>query len=112
MTQQWNSEELSELIQEKYQSGKTLTEVKEQLLSHGFALADVDPVIQTIRSTENARKMKIGMPLILFGAMLCLSGFLIACLSTEHNTLFHVGLYGLTGVGSLLILVGLMLILG
>ena len=112
MAQPLHTEDLSKLIQEKYQSGKTLTEVKEYLLNQGVALSDIDPIIQSIRSTENARKMRIGMPFVLFGALLCLSGFLIACLSTEHNAVFHFGLYGLTGVGSLLVLVGLMLLLG
>lgn len=64
------------------------------------------------RKTSLALRTNLGFKIILWGAIILLISGLIALFAPLTDTAFHIIMYGLTSLGSCMIMYGLYLVLG
>lgn len=104
--------EAEAIAENNIKAGKTAAEVKTILVSKGISDTEAEMISLQVRATYLTAQRKKGMPLLAIGAMCCIGGFLITALSAHTGTLFHIGLFGFTGVGATLLIIGLVFVLG
>ncbi|MCW5909068.1 MAG: hypothetical protein KIS94_14480 [Chitinophagales bacterium] len=92
--------------------GKSEEEIERQLWQQGYNPEEICTMLKPLRDARYEKHRKIGLPLLLFGALLCVIGFAVTCFASHGTFEFHFGLYGMTGVGATSVMAGLFLIVG
>lgn len=102
------NEEMHQLLAQ----GKSEEEIERQLWQQGYNEEAICAMLKPLRDARYEKQRRIGLPLLLLGALLCVTGFAVTYFASHGTLGFHIGLYGLTGVGATSVMVGLFLIVG
>ncbi len=107
---QHSEQSLTQLTMELFAEGHPRKEIEEILAEKGQEEFYINKIIEECIKLRNARKRTLGMGLIFAGAILCFTSFLLT-ITSASLTDSSWGLFGLTSVGVMLVLAGLMQIL-
>lgn len=92
--------------------GKTFNEITEQLVAKGTDPLKAATTVDEFKRAYYAKRQKIGVSLIIAGAILCLTGFGLNFCFSEFGIGFYTCLFGLAGAGAAIIFSGLVFLLG
>lgn len=95
-----------ELIKE----GKDISLIEEYLNTQSLDKKSIEEIMQLIQPSSKIHKSKNGTMLILLGVVLLGFGFIASVLFTENEILLNISLYGITGVGAILLIIGLAMV--
>ncbi|HEX5002035.1 MAG TPA: hypothetical protein VFW78_06035 [Bacteroidia bacterium] len=100
------------LAVEKSRTGNDFSTIRSALLSAGADDSTADTIVGQLKSAHYLRRRKRGFVLTAVGSFMLLTGFLLTVFLFHHNSDFNTVMYGMTSVGVLLLLLGMVLVLG
>lgn len=93
--------------------GKSFDEIEQLLAANNISENEIETTMKHIKDIRYEEHRKRGLPYVLFGALLCITGAVVAvCTFESGGTGFHIALYGMTGLGVTCIVGGLAHIFG
>jgi hypothetical protein len=96
-------------VQHVFRKGVSEEEVVSELLSSGVSEEDVQSIVAEWKKEKHARQQKMGLMLLVAGSLACF----ISCVFTMLNimpALTNFFLYGMTSVGVMVVLGGLVMV--
>lgn len=105
-------ENLYRLGNEAYLNGATFDEIKELLNKEGQDADLAYAVAKKVIADHYAERRKSGVNILIVGAVVIVSGFLITCINFHANESVTFAMYGLTSIGILIVFWGLYKIIG
>jgi hypothetical protein len=112
MTTLISQEIMAQRAEELLKAGKTSSEIALQLQEFGLSETEAEHLTKQVCNSHHDKQVKKGLPLLAVGAVLCFMGCAVAMSHMEIGPVFHISLYGMTGLGATSIIAGLMFILG
>ena len=107
-----NPDAFIELATRLQKEGKCTDEVREHLIQSGATGQEADAALRELRNLHFEKCKRIGIPLIVLGALLCIGGFLATFLLSQQDGGFNFALYGMTGAGATSLVGGLAILFG
>ncbi len=92
--------------------GKEFDSVKEHLTASGADAVTVETIIHQLRTHTYLKRRKRGFFLGLAGAIMLMLGFLLTVLFYHSGISIHYVMYGMTSIGAILLVAGLVEIIG
>jgi hypothetical protein len=99
---------LGEYVTTLFENGMTRTEIETHLLDNGHDEQFVKELVSETVKLRDTKRRSQGLILILVGALICFTSFLLTITSTYTQGNFSLVLYGLTSLGIIIVFTGLM----
>ena len=93
------------------EKGHTTGDIEESLTNEGHDAGAIRTILSRLSRMQSGRKQVQAVSLIVAGSILCLLCILLAVTAIFPHSGFYTALYGLSSVGALLVVAGLMMIL-
>ena len=90
--------------------GKGLNEIESALKEKGTDEAIIKKVIDYLKKAEHKKRIQNGNLLVLVGVILLGLGFISCIFLHDAGMSVDIGLYGLTGLGAVILVIGLFLL--
>ncbi len=101
-----------EQVEKWLAQGQTRDFIHQKLVAAGISEERVSQFVDTILSERLSKRRQRGILLILIGSVLLVLGFLLTVFLFHANASIDVVMYGMTGVGILILMIGLVDIFG
>ncbi|MEO8759823.1 MAG: hypothetical protein ABI388_02195 [Bacteroidia bacterium] len=89
-------------------SQNSIEHIKKVLLKeNGISEDEIAPIIKHLKKMKHEKDHKTGFMLVLIGAALLLSGFVLTFLNIYNNQSVHFAMFGLTSMGFIVLFIGL-----
>lgn len=95
---------------EMLKNGIDISVIKENLVNNGADSNSIDEIILLLKPSSKSHKYKTGTFLLIIGLILLGFGFIASVLFTNNESLLNLSLYGITGIGAILLIIGLAMI--
>jgi len=95
---------------EMQKKGTDISVIKESLIINGADSNSIDEIILLLKPSSKSHKYKTGTFLLIIGLILLGFGFIASVLFTNNETMLNLSLYGITGIGAILLIIGLAMI--
>jgi len=107
-----NFQEYLQLAFDRSKAGDDFSTIRSALINAGADDSLADTIVGQLRSAQHLRRRKRGFILTSIGSLMLLTGFLLTVFLFHHNSDFNAVMYGMTSVGVLLLLLGMVSVLG
>jgi hypothetical protein len=97
---------LTEKILHLLDEGQGREQITNDLLDDGYDEEIVHELVKETIKLRHSKRMSQGLTLILIGAVICFSSFLLTITSSFSSGSFPIVLYGLTSAGILVVFAG------
>lgn len=94
---------------ELLKDGKDISAIEEHLKKQGLEPHSIVEILQFIQP-EKKNKTQSGSKLVFFGVVLLAAGFFGSLFYTDSAAILNFTLYGLTGIGIVILIIGLAMI--
>ena len=92
------------------ESGHNIIELSDFLSNQGADEKTISEIVKLTKPKSKSDKNKMGRALVISGIILLGIGFISCLFFTENETLLNFSLYGLTGLGIIILIIGLAII--
>jgi hypothetical protein len=103
-----NTQTISQKIYRLLDNGERRDDIQLALVEEGYEPTEITELIAETVKIRHEKRRTVGLQLILAGAAICFSSFLITITSSFTQSSFPYVLFGLTGVGTVVIFAGFM----
>ncbi|HMT30373.1 MAG TPA: hypothetical protein PKD91_13955 [Bacteroidia bacterium] len=112
MVQEQNLELLLDEAKKMIDQGREKSQVKQNLISMGASEETIETILNQIKSLNYLKRRKRGFILGICGSILLIVGFALTVIFFHKNMSIDFVMYGMTSVGVILLVAGLVEIIG